>query len=78
MHETAATNPHPLDAVDVLISGSMGDGVRRQLSVRGVEAVVNGFADPDAAVAASLDGTLAPPEPVAFRRRVRLFLRVLT
>jgi predicted Fe-Mo cluster-binding NifX family protein len=63
MHETAAGDVHPLDAMDVLISGSMGEGMRRKLSVRGVQTVMTRCADPDAAVAAWLDGTLAAPEP---------------
>ncbi len=61
MHETAPTAAHPLDGVDVLISGSMGDGVRRKLAGRGIRAVTTACADPDAAVAGWLDGTLAPP-----------------
>lgn len=65
MHETAPTAAHPLDGVDVLISGSMGDGVRRKLAGRGIRAVTTACADPDAAVAGWLDGTLAPAAPAA-------------
>jgi predicted Fe-Mo cluster-binding NifX family protein len=50
--------PHPLDSVNVLISGGMGGGLRSRLAQRGVEALVTTETDPDRAVAAYLEGTL--------------------
>ena len=60
MHETAVGAPHPLDGVDVLISGGMGDGMRRKLQGRGIQAVTTSCADPDAAVQGWISGTLPP------------------
>ena len=49
---------HPLDSVNVLISGGMGGGLRSRLAQRGIEALVTTETDPDRAVAAYLQGTL--------------------
>lgn len=57
-HDSARSVPHPLDTVDVLISGGMGRGLERRLRERGIEAVVTDETDPDAATKAYLDGTL--------------------
>jgi predicted Fe-Mo cluster-binding NifX family protein len=62
MHETAGDEAHPLDGVDVLISGGMGAGMRRKLAKRGVEPVTTSCTDPDTAVAGWLSRTLSPAE----------------
>lgn len=62
MHETSSDQAHPLDSVDVLISGGMGAGMRRKLAERGVEPVTTSCTDPDTAVVAWLSGTLLPAE----------------
>ena len=48
---------------DVIIGG-MGNGMQRRLAAKGIEAVITSQTDPDASVAAWLDGTLEniPPE----------------
>lgn len=57
-HETPAGAAHPLDGVDVLICGGMGEGLMRRLSARGIRGLVTPETDPDLAVAAFLGGTL--------------------
>lgn len=56
---------HPLDVVDVLISGGMGQGLTRRLAARGVQGLVTSETDPDAAVAKYLAGRLPPGVPDA-------------
>jgi len=58
LHESPPRAPHPLDDVQVLISGGMGNGVRRRLAAMGVAPVVTDRTDPDLAVSAWLDGSL--------------------
>jgi predicted Fe-Mo cluster-binding NifX family protein len=57
-HESSPHDPHPLQAVQVLISGGMGQGMQRRLAAMGIEAVVTSHSDPDIAVSAWLDGSL--------------------
>jgi predicted Fe-Mo cluster-binding NifX family protein len=57
-HESSPHDPHPLQAVQVLISGGMGQGMQRRLAAMGIEAVVTGHSDPDVAVSAWLNGSL--------------------
>jgi predicted Fe-Mo cluster-binding NifX family protein len=59
-HASSPHEPHPLDQVQVLISGGMGNGMRRRLVNRGIEAEITNSTDPDAAVNAWLNGR---PEP---------------
>jgi len=59
-HESAPHQPHPLDGVDVLISGGMGTGLMRRLAARGIEGLVTSETDPDTAVASYLAGRLPP------------------
>lgn len=62
-HETHGVEAHPLDKVNVLISGGMGAGLRHRLRQRGIDALVTPETDPDRAVAAYLAGSLALGEP---------------
>lgn len=62
-HATPVTDPHPLDNVQVLISGSMGSGLARRLEAKGISAIVTPETDPDAAVAAYLVGSLVRGTP---------------
>lgn len=41
---------HPLDGVDLLIAGGMGDGLQARLARKGIEAVVTTERDPERAV----------------------------
>lgn len=57
-HESHAEAPHPLDGVDVLISGSAGANLLSRLDGMGIQSVVTPQTDPDSAVNAFLNGTL--------------------
>lgn len=57
-HESSPHEPHPLDAVQVLIAGSMGPGLSRRLAAKGIAALTTPETDPDQAVVAYLQGTL--------------------
>jgi predicted Fe-Mo cluster-binding NifX family protein len=54
LHESRGDAPHPLDGVDVLISGGMGAGLAARMARRGTAALVTPETDPDRAVAAYL------------------------
>lgn len=56
---------HPLDDVNVLISGGMGSGLHSRLRQKGIDALVTGETDPDQAVAAYLAGILPAQMPDA-------------
>jgi predicted Fe-Mo cluster-binding NifX family protein len=62
-HESSPHEPHPLDAVQVLIAGSMGSGLSHRLAVKGIAALTTSETDPDRAVVAYLDGSLAVGSP---------------
>lgn len=57
--------PHPLDDVQVLITGGMGMGLKNRLAQKSIVALSTSETDPDSAVKAWLNGTLdeLPPEP---------------
>jgi predicted Fe-Mo cluster-binding NifX family protein len=57
-HESSPKDPHPLDLVNVLISGSMGKGLARRLESKGIEPIITTETDPDTAVNAYLKGNL--------------------
>jgi predicted Fe-Mo cluster-binding NifX family protein len=63
-HESHGDAPHPLDGVNVLITGGMGTGLQQRLKQKGILAVATAETDPDRAVAAWLDGSLIelPPD----------------
>lgn len=61
-HESTPGAPHPLDGMNVLIGGGMGQGMRRRLAGMGIEAVLTPETDPDKAVSAFLDGSLVRGE----------------
>ncbi|VXD13650.1 putative Dinitrogenase iron-molybdenum cofactor [Planktothrix serta PCC 8927] len=57
-HNSSCNEPHPLDDVQVLISGGMGQGLVRRLEGKTIEAIVTKETDLDKAVNAYLDGSL--------------------
>lgn len=57
-HESHGAGPHPLDGIEVLISGGAGQGLIRRLNNMGIRGLVTVETDPDSAVAHFLDGTL--------------------
>lgn len=61
MHETAHNAPHPIDVLNVLITGSCGDGFARKLAARGIKVITTSETDPQTAITAFLAGKeLAP------------------
>jgi predicted Fe-Mo cluster-binding NifX family protein len=50
MHEFHAKGLHPLDAVDVIIAGSFGEGFAARLEARGIAVVATELTDPIEAV----------------------------
>lgn len=63
-HESGHGAAHPLDDVNVLICGGMGQGLRGRLLQKGIQALATSETDPDRAVEAWLGGRLEelPPE----------------
>lgn len=57
-HNTSPHDPHPLDNVQVLISGGIGRGLMRRLERQGIEGVVTLESDPDLAVISYLKNSL--------------------
>ena len=57
-HEAKEGQAHPLDEVDVLITGSIGGGLQQRLRQRGILGVVTTETDLDQAVASFLAGGL--------------------
>lgn len=62
-HESSPQDPHPLDTVQVVISGSMGRGLARRLESKGVQPILTPETDPDTAVTAYLAGSLVVTSP---------------
>ena len=58
LHESTPGEEHPLDTVNVLISASMGSGLKERLLQRGIQGVVTQETDPDQAVALLLSGEM--------------------
>jgi len=58
-HESSPQQTHPLDGVEVLISGGMGRGLARRLETMGIVPIITPETDPDAAISAYRAGTLA-------------------
>ena len=59
-HEAKDGQAHPLDEVDVLITGSIGGGLQQRLRQRGILGVVTSESDLDQAVADFLAGKIEP------------------
>ena len=62
MHEHSHSAPHPIDDLNVLVTGSCGEGFIQKLARRGIKVIVTGETDPMKAVKAVVTGEeLAPP-----------------
>ncbi len=64
-HDYHGAEPHPLQGVQTLITGGMGEGLARRLAGMGIEGLVTSETDPDQAVSAWLAGTLPLGQPEA-------------
>ena len=62
-HDSSPHKAHPLDDVDVLISGGMGQGLMNRLERKGIEGLITGESDPDVAVSRYLGGKLSSEPP---------------
>ena len=65
MHEFHGGSPHPLDAVDVIIAGSFGEGFATRMAARGIVAVATDLTDPVEAVKEYLARLQSGGEPPA-------------
>lgn len=57
-HNSSPNEPHPLDDVQVFLTGSMGRGLIQRLEAKSIEPIITKEKEPERAVAAYLDGTL--------------------
>ena len=62
-HESSPHAPHPLDDVDILISGGMGQGMVIRLERKGIKGLVTKEHDPEKAVSLYLSGSLPSEQP---------------
>lgn len=61
-HYVADGEAHPLDGVDLLLTGSAGEGFIRRMKLRGGEVLLTGERDPENALRRLIAGE-AQPEP---------------
>ena len=61
-HASSPHQSHPLDDVNILISGGMGPGLIQRMAARGVQVIVTSETDLDNALNALLAGTLQHEE----------------
>lgn len=64
LYETLPSSPHPLDELDVLITGSGGTGFLRKMDARGVKVVLTSASDPLEAVRSFAAGEELPPAAI--------------
>ena len=57
-HESSPHEPHPLDDIDVLIAGGLGQGLVRRLARKDIKGLVTMESDPEKAVLLYLNGSL--------------------
>jgi predicted Fe-Mo cluster-binding NifX family protein len=60
IHAFEGDGPHPLDAMDLIITASAGDGFLRRMGARGVNVARTGETDPAQAIANVLAGRAQP------------------
>jgi predicted Fe-Mo cluster-binding NifX family protein len=68
-HESSPKDSHPLDTVQVMISGGMGRGLARRLESKGIQPLITAETDLDAAVMAYLTDTLVVMTPEEHHQR---------
>jgi len=62
-HEVSPHEAHPLDDIDILIAGDMGQGLVRRLERKGIKGLITKESDPEKAVLQYLDGSLICEQP---------------
>ena len=62
-HESSPHESHPLDDIDVLIAGGMGQGLVMRLAGKGIKVLVTKESDPEKAVLLYLDGSHEAEQP---------------
>ncbi len=67
-HESSPKHPHPLDTVQVMISGGMGRGLARRLESKDIQPIITPETDPDTAVNAYLEDILVVKTPEEHER----------
>ena len=63
LHESSPHAAHPLDEVDILIAGDMGQGLMGRLAKKGITGLITRETDPDRAVSLYLQGSLPTEAP---------------
>ncbi|MBE9549717.1 MAG: NifB/NifX family molybdenum-iron cluster-binding protein [Proteobacteria bacterium] len=56
-HDSSAREPHPLDDIDVLITGGMGRGMVKRLEQKSIKALMTKESDPEKAILRYLDNS---------------------
>jgi predicted Fe-Mo cluster-binding NifX family protein len=62
-HESSPHKSHPLDDIDILIAGDMGQGLMMRLERKGIKSLVTKEDDPEKAVLLYLNGSLKADQP---------------
>lgn len=62
-HESSPHEPHPLDEIDVLITGGMGQGLMIRLEKKNIVGLVTNESDPEKSVLLYLNGSLKSELP---------------
>lgn len=62
-HESSQHEPHPLDDIDMLIAGDMGQGLMSRLERKGIQSLITKESDPEKAVLLYLKGSLESEQP---------------
>ena len=62
-HESSPHDSHPLDDIDVLIAGGMGQGLMMRLERKSINSLVTKESDPEKAVLLYLNGLLESERP---------------
>ena len=57
-HESSGNNAHPLDNIQVLITGGMGMGLAQRLKVKNIDGIITSEKNPEDAINAYLTGNL--------------------
>lgn len=57
-HASSPHSPHPLDDINILISGGMGNGMVQRMAAKGIQTIVTSETDLEQAISALLAGTL--------------------